>query len=132
MSFFSQKGDLIKKMVKGKLKPILPSLREKRRYLAFEIVSKTRMTDFKAVSEAIKQNMLDLFGQVGYAKSALYILPDKYISEKQKGIIRINHKHVDDLRASLALIKSINNNEVVVKSIGVSGILKKAEERYLK
>ena len=50
----------------------------------------------------------------------------------QKGIIKVNHKHVDELKSALTLIEKINNKKVIVKSLGVSGILNKAEQRYLK
>lgn len=49
----------------------------------------------------------------------------------KKGIIRVNHKHVEDLKASLIFVKNIDGKEVIVKSVGASGILRKAQQRYL-
>jgi ribonuclease P/MRP protein subunit POP5 len=54
-------------------------------------------------------------------------LPDKWDSTRQTGIIRVSHRHVNELKASLALIKNIDNNNVIFRSIGVSGILKKTK-----
>ena len=59
------------------------------------------------------------------------ILKDKYNKEKQRGIIKVNNKMVNNLKASLCFIKTIENQPVVVKSVGVSGILKKAQEKYI-
>jgi len=112
--------------VASKLKPILPSLREKKRYLAFEIVSKSKIKDFSAVSRAIWTSLLSFEGELGAAKAGIWLLPDKYNEKTQRGIIKVTHKHVNSLKASLALIKNIENQDVIVRSLVSSGILNKA------
>ena len=119
-------------MAKKKLKPLLPSLREKKRYLAFEVLSKGKITDFDAVSEAILQNSTEFLGHLGMSKAGVMMLKDKYNKDSQRGLIRVNHKNIDNLKAALTMIDKIDDQETIVKSIGVSGILKKAEKRYLK
>ena len=116
----------------NKIKPLLPSLREKKRYLAFEVISKQKIKDFNKVSDAVMNAGLGFLGQLGMAKAGAIILKDKWNNELQRGIIRVNHKHVDNLKAALTFVENIDNKEVIVKSVGVSGILKKAENRYLK
>ncbi len=110
----------------AKLKAILPTLRERKRYLAFEIISKGRTKSFSSVSQAIWQGMLGLTGQIGAAQAGLWILPEKYNAQSNRGILRVSHKGVDALRASLAMIQSIENAPVIARSLGVSGSLKKA------
>ncbi len=107
-------------------KTILPSLREKKRYLAFEIISKSKIKGFSAVSSAIWSNSLSFMGELGAAKAGIWLLPDKYNEKTQRGIIKVSNKHVNELKAALALIKEIDNNEVIVRSIIVSGMLNKA------
>ena len=109
-----------------KLKPILPTLREKKRYLAFEIISKSKIKDFSSVSGAIWSSSLSFMGEIGAAKAGIWVLADKYDSNAQKGIIKVGHKHVNELKASLALIDKIENQDVIIRSSKVSGILKKA------
>ncbi len=104
------------------MKPLLPSLKEKKRYLAFEV---SKPIKFKLVSKAIWDNVLNYLGTKGTAQAGIWLLNDKY--KKNKGLIRVSNKHVDDLKTSLALIKKIDNKDVIVKSLGVSGILNKAE-----
>ena len=72
---------------------------------------------------------LDLIGQLGVAKAGIQPLKDTFKSNK--GLIKVNNKHLDELKAALTLIKKINNKEVIIKSIGASGILKKAKDNYL-
>jgi len=127
-AFFSVKNY---KMAKKRLKPILPSLREKKRYLAFEVISKSRVYNYNSIAGAIHNSLLQLIGELGAGKAGIKFLEDKFNQELQRGLVKVNHKYVDHLRASLALINDIDEKEVIVRSVGVSGILKKAEKKYL-
>ena len=113
-------------MSRTKLKPILPSLREKKRYIAFEAIA-DHAIEFGKVQSDIKDAGKELVGTLGMAKAGMMVLENKW--SDNKGIIKVGHKHVDAIKASLALAKSPG---VVYRSLGVSGILKKAENNYLK
>jgi len=113
-----------------KMKAMLPTLKERKRYLAFEVIAPRKIQDFKLVLQKIEQSSLEFLGKSGFEKAGLIGI-DKWNNTLQRGLFRVNHKHVDDLRASLTLIKEINDQNVIVRSVGVSGILKKAEEKYL-
>jgi len=118
--------------IKKRLKPLLPTLKERKRYLAFEIVSDNKIGDFRTVSKEIMDKSFEFLGVLGVAKAGIQILPKFWNPGLQRGIIRVSHKHVDELKAALMFIKKIDNKEVILKSVGVSGILNKAKERYLK
>lgn len=109
----------------AKLKPILPSLREKKRYLAFEILSKSKIKSFSRVSNAVWQGMLSFNGIKGAAQAGMWLLPERYNESLQRGIIRVGHKHVDALKASMVMTQEIDNIPVIARSLGVSGSLKK-------
>ena len=113
-----------------KLKPILPSLREKKRYMAFEVISESKI-DFLSIQSSIKASLKDYAGTLGSAEAGILFFKDKYNDETQKGIFKINNKHVDTMRAAFALITSINNKKVIVRNVGVSGIMKKAYNNYI-
>ena len=59
------------------------------------------------------------------------MLKDKYDDNRQRGLIRVNNKALDKMRASLALVKQIAGQDVIVRSVGVSGIMKKAMNNYI-
>ena len=118
-------------MIKTKLKPILPSLREKKRYLAFEVISKKKINKGEDVSNAIRHYSLQFLGQLGAAKAGIMVLDNKWNQHLQRGIMKVSHKHVDNARASLMFINKVNDNDVIFRSLGVSGILKKAERKFL-
>ncbi len=114
-------------MVKTKLKPILPSLREKKRYLAFEVISNHKKP-LNEVEIAIQNSVLSFMGQLGAAKAGIMVLSNKWNHELQRGIIKVNNKHIDNLKAALAMT---NHDNTIFRSIGVSGVLRKSEEKYL-
>ncbi|MBW2976126.1 ribonuclease P protein component 2 [Candidatus Woesearchaeota archaeon] len=118
-------------MVKTKIKPLLPSLREKKRYLAYEVISRERFNDAFHVSKAILEASKEFLGNLGMARAGIVTLDDKWNANMQRGIMRVNNKQVDNVKASLIFVKKIGGNEAIVKSVGASGILRKAQQKYL-
>ncbi|MFH2028200.1 MAG: Rpp14/Pop5 family protein [Nanoarchaeota archaeon] len=117
-------------MLKKKIKPLLPSLREKKRYLAFEVLSKAKI-NAESIEQKILDSSLNYLGQKGVSKAGIMVLKDKYNQELQKGLIRVNNKEVSNVRSALALIDKIDEQKVIVRTVGVSGILKKALSKYI-
>ena len=112
-------------MAKKDIKALLPSLKERKRYLVFEVISKTEISDKKAVKDEISSSMASLVGDIGMAKAGIRFIDEK--AKGNKGLIMLNHNFVDHLRASLALIRMIKGIPAIVRSIGVSGMINKAE-----
>lgn len=113
------------------MKRILPSLRQKKRYLAFEIVADRKITSFEAVSKAIWENSLALLGEIGVGRAGIWVLPEKFNSKIQRGIIKVNNQYVPHLKSALLMIETIGSQTAILKSVGVSGILNKAEQKYM-
>lgn len=109
--------------------PLLPSLKEKKRYLVFEVIAQKKLT-FNDVAKAVQDSLHNYIGLLGTSQAGMQILPEKWHPHHQRGLIRINHKFVDHLKASLALIKKIKNQKVILRSIGVSGIIKKTQKYF--
>ncbi|MBT3463868.1 hypothetical protein HOD20_01170 [archaeon] len=108
-----------------KLKPLLPVLKEKKRYVVFSIISK-KNENIDQIFTLIEKNYKKLFGEFGLADAGLMYLKNKSLNNK--GIIRINRKCVDKLKTSFTLL----NEDFIVDCAGISGILKKAEYKYVK
>ena len=112
-----------------KIKPLRPSLREKKRYVAFKVQSESKLSSFDAVSAEIFSSYGRLFGEMGLAQAGIIVLKERWNSERQTGILKVSHKYVNEIKASLALIKQINNVDVIASSLTTSGILDKAARR---
>ena len=104
---------------------LLPTLRQKKRYVTFEIRAKDHFS-LAEIQEEVQNALLLFFGQWGLAKSSPLFIREKYSHKNQRFIIKINHKYVDELRAALTLIKKIKNQPVMVRSLITSGTLKTA------
>ncbi len=102
-----------------KLKTLIPSLREKKRYVAFEVISSKKVSS-STIKKSIETSCLSYLGTLNYGKAGIMFLADKY--SNNKGILRVETKHVNELKACLALIK-----DNTVRSLGTSGVLNKAE-----
>ncbi len=89
-----------------KIKPILPSLKEKKRYILYE---------GKLSRNAIKQGIKDFIGEYGMAKAGIMFIKSK----NNKGIVKTNVKWLEQVKTALSLMKTR------VKPVKVSGTLKK-------
>jgi len=110
------------------MKPILPSLKERKRYVVFEIISKSKIKAFSSVSKALKSRALSFAGEEGASGMGLQVLKEKYDGRLQRGIARVSASTTDQFKAALAMIEEMEDQPVLVRSLGVSGILAKAEK----
>lgn len=66
----------------------------------------------------------NFLGELTMARAGVMIL----INRDQKGIIRVNHKYVDEVKMALALINNYNGNEIKIETVRVSGVINKLEK----
>lgn len=104
------------------MKALLPTLREKKRYVAFEVISERHISQ-SLVPNAIFQATWQFMGTLEAAKAGIQI--PKYSPETNKGIIRVGNRHTDILKSSLLFISEISGEPVIVRSISTSGMIKK-------
>ena len=109
------------------LKALKPSLREKKRYLVYEIEANSKIDMFK-MQQALVKKLNELLGVFDAARAG--ILPLKIDKENNRGILRTNHTAVERIRACFVLIDSLEGKKVQIKTLGVSGIIKKAKAEY--
>src|SRR3989344_1987708 len=101
-------------MVKTKIKPILPSLRKKKRYIAFEVISKGKIAEFEPVSKEIMRAAHHCLGMFSMADAGIMPLANKWDAEKQRGILKVNHKQVDAVKASFVFADKRDVDTLVV------------------
>ncbi|MFH2021516.1 MAG: Rpp14/Pop5 family protein [archaeon] len=103
-------------------KPLLPTLRTKKRYVAYEIISDqyTGQNAYAAIYESYKE----YFGRVGVSKSGLM---KTGIYANNKEVLKINNKFLDELRLAMSMIKEIDKKSVILHTLTVSGMINKAK-----
>ncbi len=114
--------------VYNNMKPMLPTLKEKKRYIVFEIISDEKI-DITLVKKTISEDCLKFLGELGVSRSGLMIISDQF--KDNIGVVKANNKYVDEVKTALSLIKKVDNKKVIVNTIGVSGTLKKAKIKFI-
>ncbi|QQG38685.1 MAG: ribonuclease P [Candidatus Woesearchaeota archaeon] len=109
------------------MKSLLPSLRAKKRYIAFEVISDYHFNKEEAYN-AIKDSVKSYIGTLGLSESGLMSID---IWHNNKGIIKVNHHKINLIKAALTLTNNINNKKAMIRTLGISGILNKAQKKYL-
>ena len=105
------------------LKPLPSTLREKSRYIVLEFEGEGNFSK-KDVSKELWNTVLKFLGELKASELNLWIID--WDRKQGRGIIKVTHSSLDEMRASIALIKEINGIKVLPKIISVSGTLKKA------
>lgn len=108
------------------MKPLPPTLREKRRYIIFQIKSSKKFTK-KQVEKAVTKIVLDSIGLFGAVDSSYWLV--KFDEKKQVGILRTTNKFLELIFASFGFLTEINGSEVAINLLKTTGTIKKAEKQ---
>lgn len=109
-----------------KLKTLIPTLRQKKRFILFEIESSKKF-DFKKVSEDLIEQIILYIGAVDFGNEGIWFLKDKFDEKKQRGVLKVSTKLKDKLVGVLAIINKIDNIESKIKVLKISGTFKGLE-----
>ncbi|HLD00711.1 MAG TPA: Rpp14/Pop5 family protein [Candidatus Nanoarchaeia archaeon] len=105
---------------------LLPSLKQVKRYILFDLISGKKF-EFSEVEAEVNSALLLFLGQLGMAKVSPLLIKERY--KNNKFILKVNHKYVDEAIAAMMLIKSIKGVPVIIKSVTTSGTIRKAAEK---
>jgi len=109
------------------MRSIPPSLRERRRYLLFEMIGE-REIDKRDLMKELWDSIHSLYGDVGASEFKLQL--NRYHTREGThrvvGILRCAHDKVEEVRASLACIHSITDARVGIRVIKTSGTIRGA------
>ena len=110
-------------MKKDRPKTLLPSLRERERYISFQVISEEPIT-YSDLEAAILNTFLDFYGEYGFSKLSLWIIKNLYNPKKAIGVIRCNHKSVQQTIAGLGLVSRLGEARITIKVLKVSGTIR--------
>ena len=108
-----------------KLKILPPTLRERKRYIAFQVIPETE-EDFaySDLEAGIWNTMLDFLGEDGVAKTSMWLLKDTWNPKTRIGVIKCNYKSTEAIITSLGLIDRLGDNRICFKILGISGTVR--------
>jgi ribonuclease P/MRP protein subunit POP5 len=103
-----------------KIKSLLPSLKERKRYLAIKIEPMQGIITRNPTEEII-QKIKNILGVFDSAEAGLMYL--NYDSKNNISFIKCSASSLDKVRASLLFIDEIGTSKVILKSIKASGMV---------
>jgi len=104
----------------------LPTLRDKKRYLAFEVEPAQKISRQELVEE-IFNSSCSLFGDVGCSEINFGLMS----YDGRYGIIRCAREKTGETRAALACINKVRGIRVSILVLGISGTIKGAMEKFI-
>jgi len=110
-------------MIDDKLKTLIPTLRQKKRYILFKINGENKF-NFKEISEGLIEEIILYIGIIDFGKHGVWLLKDQFNENKQIGVLKVSTKLKDKLIGVLNIINKINNKQICIEIINVSGTLK--------
>jgi ribonuclease P/MRP protein subunit POP5 len=106
-----------------RLKVLLPSLRERKRYILFKVLSEQPI-NYSLFKELLNSTFLKLYGEFMFGKFDFKLLDERWIEKEQVGIIKCNHKFVTNVIVTLGLLQRIGDFRVNIKILKISGTIK--------
>ena len=119
-----------------KLKILPPTMREAKRYIAFEVISQVPLNREDVISLIWKAS-LDFKGECGTSKLDLWIMKvwrceSSHHENVLRGILRCNREEVENARAVLSVITEFKGERVVFHILGISGTIRSATKKFIK
>ena len=98
-------------------------MRRKRRYIAFELMGGASKMD---ISWTINQVLYAIKPE--FDKTILKLV--LYDMNSRRGLLRCNHRQVNEIKAAMLSIKEIDGKEASFVILGVSGTIKAAKRKF--
>ena len=102
---------------------ILPSLRERKRYIKFKVFSEEKIV-YTDLEQAIWNTCLDFFGEFETSNFSLWLIKNLWNEKEQVGVIKCSHLAVPKVITCLGLIRRLGDSRVIIKILKISGTLK--------
>ncbi|MBI2145870.1 hypothetical protein HYU22_00845 [Candidatus Woesearchaeota archaeon] len=104
---------------------LLPSLRQNKRYVVFEVQSPETFS-VQDLQQEVQRALHSFWGELGVSRASPVFIKERFNPATKRFIIKVNHKYVEELKAALTLSKTIKKAPILLRSIITSGTLKKA------
>lgn len=108
------------------MKTLPSSMREKKRYLLFEILCEGEIDRQQFIRE-MWRSASSLYGDAEVSRLDLWLTS----FNGNKGIIRCAHDKTEEVRALLAAISSINGNQAGIRVLKTSGTINTLKESFI-
>jgi len=106
------------------MKGLPPSLRKRKRYIAFHLIAENRVGKVE-LSRALLDELLALFGEWGADEVWLEHF------DGEVGIVGCYHASLEKVKVAITLMSRVGEVKVNPVILGVSGTIKRCKKKYL-
>lgn len=75
------------------------------------------------MENALQSTLLSFLGELGYGIAGIHFV----IGKEGRGVIRVTHASVDHVKTGLMMLQRVGEHPAAARSLGVSGMLAKAQ-----
>ena len=115
-------------MASPKQKPLLPVLKERKRYLSYEAYADRALP--QSTGRIIVDELNSLLGVFDAASAGL--LNIGFDASTNKGIIRVSNTSAHKARLALLLVHQLKGQPVMLRPVTASGVLRKAKQAIVR
>ncbi len=116
-----------------KLKILPPTLREKKRYIGFDLYSQNKIEKDELIM-ILWNSIINTYGEIEASKINLWIINVKSIKNQQrfqyKGIVKCRRGYEKEVITAFNTISRYKKNRLVVHTCGTSGTIKSLNKKY--
>lgn len=113
-----------------RLKVLLPTLRERKRYILVKIICDKDLS-YEEIERGFWDAILKSFGRLAFL-TGFKILKDTFDKNKKTLIIKCNHLSKYFVVFALGNIEEINGKKCIIKFLKISGTIKRVKKLLLK
>lgn len=110
-----------------KLKPLRPTLRQKKRFVKI-IINSDKKFSFEELSNNFQDELIKYIGLIDYSNHGVWFVKEKFDYDKQVLVIKVSTKLKDKLVAALRLVKSMKSYNLKIEIVRVASTLKGLEK----
>ncbi len=107
---------------KKKLKILIPSMRERDRYIYFKIISENKIS-FYDLENGIINTILGFYGESGFSKMSFWLIRNLW-GEDNCGVIKCNNNSVSKIILGLGLLPRLGDSRIIIDINKISGTIK--------
>jgi ribonuclease P/MRP protein subunit POP5 len=111
------------------MKPLPPTLRAKKRYVAFKVHSEEQVSK-KDITNAILRETVSFYGELSASDFGLWIMD--FDEETGACFLVCNHRYQGEMIACLTLIDIVEQKKASFQVLGASGTIKALKRKFLK
>jgi len=107
---------------------VIPTLREKKRYVVFKVYSSDTI-EYDEFRNAAINVMLKWMGEKGFGEANIKFIKNLWNEKEMVGFVKCSTRYVHDVKFAFGLLRQVGDAKVLVRTVLVSGTISSAKRK---